>query len=670
MKKSLFILWCVLMYNTVYAQRFDFGKVSEEEIKEEVHPLDPEAPAAVLYKKATLKMEYNDKWLYVYEVEARIKIYKKEGFDKATVNVPLYRIGVGKNELFSNLKAFTYTLQNGKIEKEKIGNNAIFDEDYNEFLDLKKFTFPNIKEGVVLEYTYKITFPYISGLPEFYFQEDIPVNFAEYTLKIPEYLGYKSYSKGFFPLQREEKREVNKFSYTYVPTQTAGTSALGSHKTHNASRDYTLFTTKYTANNVPKLVAEEYVNNIDNYLTSIRHELEWVKMPNSELEKIAQNWEDVVKSIYKNDYFGKELAQKNYFEAELDPFLKGVNTNLEKANLIFEFVKNKILWNKNYGYYTKDGVKTAYKNRTGNVAEINLMLTAMLRYAGLKANPVLVSTKSNGIPLFPTRQGFNYVVSAIELPEGALLLDATDTYSSPNILPERALNWFGRLVRSDETSEEVNLMPTKLSRKVINMSIKLNENGRIDGKIRNTLTDHLALQFRTKYADVEEKTYIDQLQNQFISLDIEDYTLQNQKDAYQPIVESYTFSKINSFDKIGDKIYFHPLFFLATIKNPFTAESRAYPIDFKYPTSDSYTVSIAIPDGYQVESVPESAALQLPDGLGKYGFMISQSGNSIQLRVTSDINFTMVPAPYYDVLKQYFKAIVEKETEKIVLVKL
>jgi hypothetical protein len=56
----------------------------------------------------------------------------------------------------------------------------------------------------------------------------------------------------------------------------------------------------------------------------------------------------------------------------------------------------------------------AYKDKTGNVAEINLMLTAMLRYAGLNANPVLVSTRSNGIAMFPNRTAFNYVIAAVE----------------------------------------------------------------------------------------------------------------------------------------------------------------------------------------------------------------------------------------------------------------
>ena len=59
-------------------------------------------------------------------------------------------------------------------------------------------------------------------------------------------------------------------------------------------------------------------------------------------------------------------------------------------------------------------MRKAYKDKTGNVAEINLMLTAMLRYAGINANPVLVSTRSNGIALFPNRTAFNYVIAAVE----------------------------------------------------------------------------------------------------------------------------------------------------------------------------------------------------------------------------------------------------------------
>ncbi len=670
MKNSLLVLICFLFCYTVQAQQLEFGKVSEEEINQKVHPLDSEAVAAVIYKKATVSMEYQQGWKYVYEVEARIKIYKQEGFKHATISVPLYRIGAGSNEIFSGLKAFTNNSDGGKISKDRIRNEGIFDEDLNEFYDLKKFTFPNVKEGSVLEYSYKITSPYIVGLPEFYFQEEIPVNSAEYTLKIPEYLGYKSYSKGFFPLKREQSTKFDAFTFTYVPKQTAGNTALGSLKTQFSTVRYTLFTTTYTAQNVPKLVSEDYVNNIDNYFTSIRHELEWVKMPQSKVETYAQTWEDVVKAIYKSDRFGKELDQKNYFEAELTPLLSNAGSNKEKATIVYEFVKQKMSWNGNNGYYTKDGVKSAYKDRAGNVAEINLMLTAMLRHAGLLANPVLVSTKSWGIPLFPTRMGFNYVVSAVEFGDEIILLDATNNFSTPNILPVHTLNWFGRLVRNDETSQQIDLMPKNTSRTVVNMDAQINTTGSIEGRVRNTHTDHAALSFRSKNAGVDEKSYINQLQNKFVSMDIEEYTIQNKTDPYKPIVETYKFKKENAFDQIGGKIYFNPLFFFAKTKNPFTTEKREHPIDFKYPTSETYMINIAIPEGYKIESIPESTALELPEQIGKFGFMISSTDTNIQLRVTSEINVSIAPALYYETLKEYFKMLVEKETEKVVLAKI
>jgi hypothetical protein len=65
------------------------------------------------------------------------------------------------------------------------------------------------------------------------------------------------------------------------------------------------------------------------------------------------------------------------------------------------------------------------------VAEINLMLTAMLRYAGLDANPVLTSTRDNGIAVFPTRTAYNYVIASVKIADKQYLLDATSKYTLP-----------------------------------------------------------------------------------------------------------------------------------------------------------------------------------------------------------------------------------------------
>src|SRR5690606_34165552 len=133
------------------------------------------------------------------------------------------------------------------------------------------------------------------------------------------------------------------------------------------------------------------------------------------------------------------------FENDVNNLVASVSNPMERASLIFNFVKSKVKWNGYVGISSKEGVRKAYKDQTGNVAEINLMLTAMLRHAGLNANPVLISTKQNGIPLFPTLDGYNYVISGIETEQGVILLDASNKYSMPNILPSRVLNWEGRI---------------------------------------------------------------------------------------------------------------------------------------------------------------------------------------------------------------------------------
>ncbi|MEX2349966.1 MAG: DUF3857 domain-containing protein [Flavobacteriaceae bacterium] len=665
MKHFVLFLFLFSLIN-VHSQNFKFGKVSEEEINEKTHPLDSETSAAFLYKKAKTYFKYDNQWKYVHEVEVRLKIYNKEGFDWATVAVPLYKPSLGTHQDLTSLKAYTYNLEGNKIIKERIKNDAQFEEDINNEWVIEKFTFPNVKEGSVLEYTYKISSPYISSLPEFDFQENIPVNFVEYTLNIPEYLGYKSYNKGFFPIKKIERKNEAQFTFSYVPTQR---DAFRSHKKELSTLNYILNTTIYTGENISKLPQEEYVNNINNYKTDIKHELEWTKMPNAYVEYYATTWEDVVQTIYNSSNFGKELEKSNYFKPEISSILQQFDTKEEKTQAIFELVKNRMVWNGSNSKYTFDGVEKAYKNKSGNIAEINLILTAMLRYAGIDAYPVLLSTKSYGIPLYPTIDGFNYVICQVEQGDKYFLLDASSKYSEPNILPTRTLNWNGRVVRKDGSSEEINLLSNIMSKKITNLNVQVHDNGSIEGKLRNAYTEQYALDFREEYAAEDENKYVKDIENNHVSMIISDYRSQNKTDIYKPIIEDFSFVKQNAFDKIGDKIYFQPLFFLAVTKNPFLSETRKYPIDFSYPNSTTQLINITLPEDYQVESIPESVILQLPDELGEFKFMISKNGNGIQLSVSSEIRATLLPAQYYDALKQYYAAMVEKQTEKIVLSK-
>ena len=668
--KLLFPLFLCLFVMQIKAQDFKLGKVSIAELQEKAHPKDPSANAAVLFKKGEVRFEYSQEtgFSVITTVEARVKIYTKEGYNWANQEVD-YRVGSSKENVdFSN--AVTYNLVDGKIEKTKLKKEGEFLEKVNRYWDRKKITMPNVKEGSVIEYQYTVRSSNIGSLRDWNFQTSIPVNYSEYKTYIPEYFIYQTNQKGYvFPKVTVEK---NPNKITFTSKERSGGDRIGNTKTTFSTEtiDFIEAKTTHVGENLPAMKEEAYVNNIDNYTSSISYELSMTKYPNEPLKPYSSDWNAVVKTIYDYEDFGPELNKTGYFEDDLKTVLSGLTTADEKIKAILNYVKTNVKWNNYYGYSCNDGVKKAYKDKTGNTAEINLMLTAMLRYANLPANPVLLSTRSNGIAAFPNRTAFNYVIAAVETPTGFILLDASDKFSTPNVLPFRALNWVGRLVRKDGTSDQVNLMPKKVSTSSIMMNYSVDANGLVTGKLRKQQTEYNAMIFRDDVASINEDAYLEKLENRSNNIDIKEYSRNNEANLELPIMETYSFSGTNLSEIIGGKIYLKPLLFFTDVKNPFVQENREFPIDYGFPFLEKYTINISIPEGYKVEQLPAPAVITMDDNLGSFKFMTTSSESSIQLAISHEINAAIVPSDYYSVIKSYYQGMIDKQNEKIILTKI
>lgn len=665
-KKLTIILFTILLSNA-NAQEFKLGKVSIAELEQKEHPTDPSAAAAILFKKGDVRFEFvaGKGFDLITEVKMRIKIYKKEGYEWANQSVRYYADNsTRENVYFSD--AVTYNAVNGKIEKTKLKSDGEFDEKVTKYWSIKKITMPNVKEGSVLEYKYEIRSPY-NGIRDWYFQSSIPVNYSEYVTTIPEYYVYVPNQKGYiFPkVTVGQSSKSNIYSSGGYDTTTINNSRLTKE-----TLEYQEKVTTYIAENLPAMKGEAFVNNINNYISSISYELSMTKFPNSLSKSYSTDWESVVKTIYDFDNFGTELNKSGYFDDDINKLLVGLNNPNEKIYAIFNFVKSKVKWNESYGYSCDEGVRKAYLNKTGNVAEINLMLTAMLRYAGINANPVLVSTRSNGIALFPSTDAFNYVIAAAETPDGLFLLDATEKYSLPNVLPLRDLNWYGRLIRKDGTSADVDLMPKKLSVEVTNMSMVLKTDGAAEGIVRRQFSDYEALVYRKENVETTKDSYLEKLENSYNNIEISDYVRENELDLFSPIVEKYSYKDTKNVEIIGDKMYINPLLFFTQPQNPFVQEKREYPIDFSYPSQSKYNINIEIPEGYVVESMPTPVNIVTGSGVGDFKFVIVNTDNKIQLVIISNINTAIVVSDFYPVIKDFFQQMIDKQNEKIVLKKI
>jgi len=671
MKKGLIIALLLTVVNQTIGQNYKFGKVSKEALQEKFYPQDSSANAVVLYKNRRTYFDYiqKDGFRLITVVHERIKIYNKEGYDWASKNISYYKPAASDAEKVRILEAKTYRLEDGKIQSFKLNKKEIFDEKLSKYWSEKKFTMPNISEGCVVEWKYKLVSPYKS-IDKVELQYKIPIKKIQCNIEIPEYYKYNVKHTGYVQINSTltTKNSVISLSQKNVVYANNGSVDRLKSSTSYTKVDYTTNITTINNENVPALLDESHLNNIKNYQTAIHYELSSVKWPEEPIKHYVQSWDDVTKTIFKKYEFGDELKKNTYFKDDLAAII--VKSGGEQTQIllnIFEFVKQKIKWNNVYTKYSYDGVRKAYKNGSGSSADINFILIAMLRAANINANPILISSRSHGVPIFPTIKGFNFVIAGVELENGIVLLDATEEYSTPNTLPLRDLNGQGRIIRKDGTSNWINLMPTQLSQTNLTMNISIDEEGIVNGIKRTQYTKSNALDYRNKYLKIKDEAITEKIEEENGLIEISDFKITNKNTIYKPIVETFKFSSEELLDIVGDKIYFKPLLFEAITKNPFKLEKRIYPIDFGTPKSSKNVINISIPQGYQIESIPESFAIALPNKYGIYKFNISTSGNKISVYSILKIKSAIYPIEYYQEIKEFYKMIVNKNLERVVL---
>jgi hypothetical protein len=116
------------------------------------------------------------------------------------------------------------------------------------------------------------------------------------------------------------------------------------------------------------------------------------------------------------------------------------------------------------------------ETKTGNAAEINLFLVMMLREAGIKADPLTISTVSNGFINIasPNVSNMNFVIAAVQTKDGFHLYDATSKQSSIDQLPPRDWNQFGILMNKDKV-QQLSMINAKTSFTYLTAEAKINE---------------------------------------------------------------------------------------------------------------------------------------------------------------------------------------------------
>lgn len=669
MKSLLTAVILTILCFPTWAQKapFKFGSVSIEDLKMTRYEKDTAASAVVLGDYGSSNITYSQStgdWTVNFERIQRIKIFTKHGYDLANFEIPLYRSG-SADEKLSGLKVITHNLENGKDVETKMKSDAVFGEEYDQNVVLKKFTAANVKEGSIIEVTYEVASDFIHYFRDWEFQSSVPTVWSEYRANIPEFFNYKQYMQGYVPLTANESK-LNPKSITITTKERSG----GKIAQTTYSSDEIRFNEqayRWVAQDVPGFKEEPFMTTAADYLSKINFELAYVKFPDQPMQPIMGTWVDLNKSFLESENFGAAIKGSMFLKKTTEEVIAGAATPQERLIAIYSFVKSNVEWNGDYRKYLTSTFKKTLEEKKGSSADINLLLVALLQRAGFTADPVIISTRNHGFirPEVALSSQFNYAICHVELDGKSILLDATDRMLPIKLLPERCLNGKGYII--SETSPGWISLSAPKSKIFATAELNFSLAGELSGKIEITNDGYDGYAVRRSYFKKGEVDFVKEFSHDH-NWEIVKSSFENMKNISETAKEKYEF---NHSESIGDAtiLYVNPIVHLRIDENPFRLEDQTYPVDFGRAVERTLMCKINVPENFVADELPKPKIVMLPNNGGKFTYNVQAAGNTINVISILTINQSLFAQPEYKGLREFYDLVVAKHAEQIVLKK-
>ncbi len=430
---------------------------------------------------------------------------------------------------------------------------------------------------------------------------------------------------------------------------------------------------RYVMKDIPALEQEPFITCMDDYRKEIRFQLYSITRPYTDAVNIIRSWKELVELLTNNEQFGKWQVKESDWKFMLKGVYRKLSPDKERMKLVYDYVRSHFRWNGSFRILTAQKPDEMIRKGGGNSAEINLLLVQAMRTAGLKADPVLLSTRAHGKiqKEIPILNQFNHVICLVRIDTVSYLLDATDPFRPYNILAPEDLNCTG-MVLTGSAFKWVEIRNIEPSKRNSLLTLRMDSMGNVVGNLIITETGHFANNGRTELANSGQSKFASSLLN-FLSLDvrIDSSEVDNLAEIDLPFKISIVFSGKNLLKQIthNDVIYFDATLLNVFRENPFKPRFRNYPVDFNYPYEDVSTLVVEIPEGYAIDEVPEEEHIIVPDSSAEFIFKVSNTTEVFQVMSDFRLKKTIFPPEEYVDLRTLFDVMVRKNSEHVIAIR-
>ncbi|MEO7311618.1 MAG: DUF3857 domain-containing protein [Chitinophagaceae bacterium] len=614
-----------------------FGKIDKSDLEMKSCDFDPDTEALYLFDVGEVQVMENVSSVNVQtDRRIRIKILKEKGIAEANVKFQYY--SKDRYEDISDLAGMVYNLDEaGNIVTTKLDKSLVFDKQVSKNYSEISFAFPNVKVGSVVEYKYRSykKSGYVD-IDNWNFQSSVAVKYSAYNLLIPSYFDFT------YQVTRRQPVEITK-----PKTDREGTW--------------------YIMRDIPALRDEPYQAGLKDYYQRVDFQLSAYNPPGGISRSYRTTWEKLTEELLEAEWFGQQIKKNIPGVDDLKVMVKLAGTDKEKLSLIYKYVQKNMDWNYSNSRGSSDGIKQAWDKKSGTSGEINLILLSLLKDAKIKAYPMLVSTRDNGIvnTAYPFLDQFNSVYVYAETDSNVFVLNAADKYNPPGLLPYDVQLTQGFIVDPKQGGFASISDYQKRLKHTIALHIEVDDKAAIKGEALINSFEY-AKNIRTRtYKNGKLKEVL--ADNSGISLKIDSIAVKNLTDDALPFEQKVDFT--GQLQSSGEYTFIPYNLFAGFDKNPFVSEKRQTDVDFDF--NQNYTImgSYTLADNFEFDDLPKNMSMIMPDTSIVLTRIMQKDENTLNFRIVMDFRRPQYSAEEYPDLKEYYKKMYAVLGEQIVIKK-
>ncbi len=637
---GLLLLSCGLHAGTPQANIPDWMK---ELASQPVGSYPPRTNAVVLLDEKTLSVtgpaEYTETHRRV------VRILRPEGRNEGRFAV---EYGQGDKVLNTHIWSIDSTGHQYEIkDKDFVDHGDWGDELYND-VRARAAEAPASGVGSVVAIESSVRRRLWIAQPTWFFQEDVPVKEARFTIELPAGWEYKSF---------------------WVNASQLEPAQLGPNKWQWLRKD------------VPGIVKEERRPN--RFALSGRMELAYFAPGNS--VPAASSWNSI-----GNWYNGLTADRRNpttEIQAEVQRLTAGVSSFDGIVRVLASFLQTEIRYvavEIGIGGYQPHSASDTFKHRYGDCKDKATLLGTMLKVAGIRSYYVVIHTRHGIARADAPALTFNHMILAIELPKDApayrsvvtakdgrklLIFDATDTYTPVGELRGDLQGNVGLLV-TETGGEAITLPLLDPTSNIVTRDgrFNLNPDGTLTGEIVEKRTGDNGSEIRAalkRSSESERTQFLERYFGHFLNgATINESKIENLAQLNQELILRYKITSGKYSQNAGPLILIRPRV-MGEKGFALDWKDRKYSVELDAPTFQSDTFEIRIPDDFVVDDVPEAA--QIDVGFASYKSSIEVAGSTVRYHREYVVKDPQVPLAKLADLKRLEQAIGRDENASVVL---